>query len=232
MTKFERITLIASIMALVISIVSASFSFWQWFDSKKEKIKVEITHPEQNYSTKIEIHRTEDSLIQILPVFFKCIVQNIGDKKVSITDYSQIEIIDSTSTDTSSVYSYSPGNSWTNRGLYETFDKQIFLPIDIDANSSRSFYIKVGLTTNIDSIYWHYRDIKTLESALLDNCLDIYGNRIAMFFRNDHVIVNRECFSDSLSFPNYKDGQYFKVSFLTSKKNNFSSMMYWYRPEK
>ncbi|HDK42733.1 MAG TPA: hypothetical protein ENG87_05095, partial [Candidatus Pacearchaeota archaeon] len=91
MTKFERITLITAVVAIIISIASASFSFWQWFDGNKEKINVEISHPEQNYSTKIEIHTTEDSLIQILPVFFKCEVQNLGDKKISITDYSQIE---------------------------------------------------------------------------------------------------------------------------------------------
>ena len=218
MTKFERRILTISIFSFGIASFSMVFTFWQYQQSNRESIGITISQPEEDYPIKIN----DSTSMQTLPTYWKCVVTNNGDKKVSLTDYSIVEHVNTNTL----VF----GASYMHQGFYENFEKKIYLPIDIEDHSSRSFFIKIGLKTKIDKKYYKFETKNQLLSALLEDCKDIFGNEISIFFQDDFFYVNRKCDS-SLSNPMSTDGPRFTIRFSSSRNSVFESKAYWYRPE-
>jgi len=219
---YSKVSLMISMIAILVSVVSVGYTIYLNEQSKIEDLSVFTSRYNANYKTQI-IHDNNSVYPAILPTWYKCTLINKGYKPLVIVGYDLKQVPHDLKTVSSyfDMFYSSASYSGMEMGLYDEDGKIVDFPIDMQPQSSRKFYLEVGLimnqkafeTLHSNSSIKNETTIREVSRLLAKNGMDIYGNSATYFQSNDS--------SDKYSYmvsPNMSE-QTFLITFKTSSNN-------------
>lgn len=218
----SNIALILSIISLLVAFVSIGYTIYKDIESSRENIyfAVNSAFQKRNFDTylipvKIPDFEYEGDILGIVPINYELIIANNGENTVSIISYDLWQIASQGPVQFSNL----------KNGIYEKNDMLEF-PLTIEPGKSRKITIKVGIPIK-DFVYNILEkefeegkpvNFSTLETTLLTNNTDLFGNRVV---KNSNNIYSTDL-SNEMTY---------KLSFTTSKGTTFEKHFNTYTTE-
>ena len=226
---YSKASLIISVLAIFVSVTSIAYTIYVNEQSKIEDLSVFTSRYNSNYKTEI-IHSDNSVNPAILPTLYKCTLINKGYEPLVIVSYDLAQV--SSFSDEYSFAWYSD----MNMGLFDESGKIVDFPLDMEPQSSRKFYLKVGLVMNpksfetlqSNSSLKNETTINEVSHLLAKNGLDIYGNS-ATYFENSESSESSDNYGYSVSSD--RSEQTFLITFKTSNNKLFADTFSWYKQE-
>lgn len=224
--KSNRIALKLSIAAIIVSLATFGFSIYSFFYPRIEQANVIVERVWDDYETQL-IETDLPGIPAILPVYWKCLINNQGDRTISIIDYAVVaEHSDARDANTKRSL-----NTYSNLklGLYENLQAEYKLPTVIEAGKSATFLIKIGIVLderayNLAKEKYSKKtfSIKELSLFLAEKGVDVYGNTVTPIKNSTNQIKGWDG-------PNLnRNEQLFHLRFTSSRNNYFNGTVSWY----
>lgn len=168
---------IISVLSLILAISSLSFSFLQYRESIAELVSIEASI---GYG-QIQLTDTDFGLDgSVVQVPWQLILSNTGSRRISITNYRVLELVENPQTGEIAPRYYSDIQG----ALLDSNNNPIDLPWMLDSGESKKFRVYVGLLADVEA-YKILADeqestlsVRNARLALGRKGIDIYGNRV------------------------------------------------------
>lgn len=216
MTKNEKLTLLLSGLALVVSICSVSYTVWRDFEDTKERVQLDIGQRPNNYS--IEFKKTN---------FKNHSTIALTDWTVTITNNSSIPI----SLMSYDILASSEKGEWFYTGLDQGITglsgQKIKFPITIKSGHAKRYIVHLGYLMK-DSVFNAIPDklvtnnsvsMKNLTVALAKKGWDLWGNKAEY----DEIMETNSGYSISVPPFEERNNMNFIFEINTGRGNDFSS---------
>jgi len=218
------IAAIAACIAVTISISTLVYTIHKDSSSNKEELILSANFRQMDYISNLNpIQFTKNSDLGLpgkVCVYAKVLISNRGYKDISLVKYDIYEINEDANICCT---------EFLDEGLYSIADEKIEMPIIIESNHAKAFYIRIGVTmdTYAYKLALSKYGIGSSNSFLFDefddylksNGIDIFGSKIKYFNDGSYTIIERS-----------KDhnGKYLIV-FETAKGNTIKDSISWYQ---
>ena len=212
---------IFSMLSLIVSISAVILTYYQNFQNNSEKLSIIIKPHINQAPIKITEWFDIEKKDKVIQIPWKLIISNTGSKKISIVDYSIINV----QSTTSDQHNYKHGiYNGANGGIFNSNGKKLELPLTIDVGESRFFNVYVGILIDLKIfkiLEQHFSNepfymgdaIKVLGAKNFD----IYGNKAKLYEINGgeiHLWVDQTNRKSPL----------FMFEFISGNKNKFGTV--------